>query len=126
MAVVGAIKTGIDAGGSVVTGTLQYTKTQYDEKISELEGHNAQLEQHLAQLEGLKSSIPGFWNDEKADKTIKSIETAITQVKSASERVQNLRKTYEDVVNELETKKTEASGRLDEAHALLTGLEIMG
>lgn len=127
MSAIGAASAALEIGEPIIVGgALHYTKKQYEEKISELEGYNIQLEQHLAELEGLKSEIPQFWDDEQGQKAMQSIEKAITQVKSASDRVQNLRGVYETTVNELEQQKSQASELLDEANTLLASLDIKG
>lgn len=90
----GVIGTGMTLGKIGESLMLNYTKKQYEEKIGELETYNVKLQQHLTELEGLKSQIPTFWKDEQGEKAAKSIEKALTQVKSASKRIKDLRTMY--------------------------------
>ncbi len=126
MALATAIGVGLAAGKLGVSAMLHYTKKQYEEKITELEGYNTKLEQHLAELEGLKSQIPEFWEDDEGEKALKIIDKSIFQVKSASDRVMNLRILYKGVVDEMDQQKSMASGLLDEAQSLVSNLAIKG
>lgn len=120
----GVVGTGIGLGKSGVDAMLKYTKHEYESKITELEGYNNRLNQHLEALAGLKAQIPGFWNDAKATKTVEALNSAIVKVKQASERTANLRKTYQQVVDDMERQDQQVDSTLDKAINLLKGLDI--
>lgn len=69
---------------------INYTKKDYDAKITELQGYYDTLEKHLEKMNALKSQIFDFWNDENARKTgtilarmIQSVEFTMNQTNDA-------------------------------------------
>lgn len=121
----GAVDLGVKLGNVGVDAMLKYTRHEYEEKISELEGYNTRLNQHLERLEGFKTQIPGFWDDAKAAKTIEALNASIARVKHASERTSNLRKSYQKVVEEMAQQDQQVDSALDKAIDLLKGLDIV-
>ena len=59
---------------------INYTKKDYDAKITELQGYYDLLSSHLEKLNGLKSQIFDFWNDENARKTAQTLTRMINNV----------------------------------------------
>lgn len=113
------------AGGKILTsGMLKYTKSVYEDKITELEGYNNRLNQHLQTLESLKSQIPGFWGASAGAKTVQALALTIEEVRSASERTANLRQIYRNTVEELDKQDILSEANLDAALEVLKRLDI--
>ena len=114
-----AIEAGLFANGVM----FKYEKSLYLEKIQELEAHNAKLNQHLENLIALKAQMPGFWSDEKGEKAARALDKAIERVQSASKRIEDLNKIYQEAVNEFENLDKDANALLDVAIEALDGLD---
>lgn len=79
---------------------LKYSASVYQSKITQFESLNSQLESHLETLEGLKNQIPNFWESDQTGKFIESISKAIVKVRQASDNVTNLRRVYQEIMDE--------------------------
>lgn len=104
--------------------TLNYTKTQYQTKITELDGYYKRLSTHLTTMESLKDRMYQFWTDENARTTGKMLEIEIRQVKNSMERTQDLLQFYKTSVEKLDGTNQTISDTLGDALKILTGLGI--
>ena len=103
---------------------IKYTKAQYQAKITELESYSQQLEQHLSRMEGLKEKMFQFWDDPNARTVGQVLNIQIRQVRNATTRTNDLLTFYRTSVEKLDASGGLASGLLEEAMGILTGLGI--
>ena len=103
---------------------INYTKAQYQAKITELEGQYAQLVQHLERMEELKKQMFDFWNDPNAEKTGEILAIQIRQVKNAMDRTQDLLGFYKSTVEKLDGAGGVVGGLLSQALSILSGTGI--
>ncbi len=85
---------------------IKYTKAVYEQKISTLEGHVKELEGHLNTLEGYKNQISSFWEGETAAKWVNVIGEEILHVRNSMNECNNLRNTYQGIVDDLSKTTT--------------------
>lgn len=79
---------------------LKYDAAVYQAKITSFESLNAQLNAHLETLESLKNQIPSFWEGENTGNFIQAISKAIVKVRKASDNVSDLRRMYQEIMDE--------------------------
>ncbi len=60
---------------------IKYEKGVYQAKISQLEGHHGQLNTHLSNMENLRNKLTQFWDDARAQSTLKVLNEQIRAVK---------------------------------------------
>lgn len=100
--------------------TINYTKAQYQAKITELEGYYNQLNQHLARMQELKAEMFNFWNDENAQKTGQLLAIEIRKVQSAMDRTSDTLTFYKSAVEKLDGSNLSAGDLLDAALSFLS------
>ena len=60
---------------------VKYEKGIYQAKITQLEGHHGQLNTHLNNMETLRDKLTQFWDDARAQSTLKILNEQIRAVK---------------------------------------------
>ena len=103
---------------------INYTKAQYEAKVSELEGYYSQLSDHLSKMEDLKNRMYQFWDDENARTTGKMLEIEIRQVRNSMERTKDILNFYKSSIAKLDSSNSAINNTLQEAISILTGLGI--
>lgn len=122
MSITGAIVAGAAAGTAVNGFIFNYSKTQYEAKITALQGYVNTLSGHLGKLETLRDGIENFWNDANARETYKALNSTITQVKRTMTTANNLITKYQAIVTNLDGSKEAVQGLVSDAMGLLDGL----
>lgn len=103
---------------------VNYTKSQYEAKISELEGYYKQLEQHLQRMEGLREKMFQFWDDPNARTVGSVLEIQIRQVRNASARTMDMLTFYRNAVSQLDASSSLSNEILEGALSVLGFLGI--
>lgn len=120
----GIIGAGVTLGNFGTKLMINYTKSQYDEKVQELQSYAQKLNTHLNNLEGYKNQIRNYWSDEEAEKYQSALNMQIKAIKNALNRVDSLKGIYERTSQELSEQKSKSSAALDEAKQLIDELGI--
>lgn len=102
---------------------VNYTQSQYNAKIAELEGYYNQLSTHLARMEDLKSRISDFWDDANGQETATILVSEIRHVQSTMDRTSEMLAFYKSTVEGLGGVNVGVSGLLNEALGLLSKLD---
>lgn len=103
---------------------IKYTKSQYEAKITELEGYYNQLSDHLSTMEGYKEQIFQFWDDPRGQDTAETLNKMITQVRNAMDRTSDLLTFYKSSVEKLSGADISAKSLLTDALGILGSLGI--
>ena len=103
---------------------INYTKSQYLAKITELEGYYGQLEQHLGRMEDYKKQMFDFWNDQNAQDAGNVLTIEIRQVRNAMDRTADLLTFYKSAVEKMGGAGSTAKAILEDALSVLGGLGI--
>ena len=101
---------------------LNYSKAEYQAKITELEGYYAQLGQHLERMENLKSEMFNYWNDEAARKAGLILSSEIRSVRSAMDSTSDMMNFYKSAVEKFNGTIASIQDLLDEANFVVGGL----
>lgn len=120
MAIGTAIAIGATLGLAGQGFLFNYTKDQYEVKVSELEGLLARLKEHLSRLQELRSQLPQFWEDDTAQKTGEALDKTIKQVIDAMNLSENLLSTYKTVIESLGGSKETLSELITDALGVLS------
>ncbi len=105
---------------------IKYTKAVYEQKISTLEGDVKELEGHLNTLEGFKTQISSFWEGETAAKWVTVIGEEINHVRSSMQECNNLRHTYQGIVDDLSKTTTAIDEVVDDVTAAVKAVITLG
>ncbi|MBE6942012.1 MAG: hypothetical protein E7455_07020 [Ruminococcaceae bacterium] len=120
----------VAAAGAVVGGMVikdyvfNYTKDEYESKISELTNLVARLNNHLTELENLKSEIPSFWDDDKAKKAFDAITLTIQRTKDNMQIAQRTLDQYKQIVADLDNSQGTLGDLLEGAVGLLQSIVV--
>lgn len=98
---------------------INYTKKDYDAKITELQGYYDLLSSHLEKLNGLKGQIFDFWNDENARKTAQTLTRMINNVEFTMNQTSETLIFYRTCVDKLSGTNASISDLLGEAFQVL-------
>lgn len=98
---------------------FNYTKNEYEVKVSELEELIARLNQHLERLQELRSQIPQFWDDGNARETGVVLDKTIKKVLDAMTTSENLSRTYKTVIESLGGSKETLAELIGDATGIL-------
>ena len=116
------ISAAITAGSALKNFLFNYTKNEYEQKIAELDGLITRLNNHLDNLTSLRNQIPGFWEDEKAQATIRTLDVNILKVRRNMETAQALSETFKKTVNELDGSQNVLGNLIQDAQGVLDSL----
>lgn len=108
------------AGAAIV---LKYSKQEYQNKITELEGYYAQLENHLARLEALKTQMFEFWDDEKARRAGIALQEIILKVRNQLNYTNMTLSTFNNCVGDMDQTMTLVGSDLEQAISAVTSLK---
>lgn len=106
------------AAGSIV---INYSKAQYTEKITELEGYYAMLQEHLNRMEELKTQMFDFWDDEDARTAAKALQEQIIKVKNQMEYTALTLTNFRTTVAEMDSTKSLVGSDLEKAISAVLG-----
>ena len=102
---------------------IKYEKGVYQAKITQLEGHHAQLQIHLDNMQVLRNKLTEFWDDQRAQATLKVLDEQIRAVKitmtQTSTEISVLKSTVEKLggLESKQDRELEAAFRTVEAVA---------
>lgn len=120
-----AAAVGLTAGAAASGLMFNYTKNEYEQKITELEGLIAALEDHLVEMRALKEQIPQFWDDENAREVSWDSVAKIGETERNMETGKTYLRTLRTVVSELDGSKGLMADTIEDLKAL-TSLGIKG
>lgn len=120
---IGTIAAAASVGYTISVEMLKYTADVYQTKINELNSLNTELDTHLSNLQRLKGQMSGFWNDDKAEETGKTLDQEIRAVQQASDRVTNLKSVFEAAKAEMDTASGSAGGFINQAMEVVQNLK---
>lgn len=102
---------------------LNYSKAQYNEKITELESYYSMLETHLSRMEELKSQMYEFWNDEDARNAARALQEQIDRVKTQMLHTSLTLTSFRTTVTEMDSTKSLVGSDLEKAISAVTSLK---
>ena len=105
-----------------MAAVLHYTRSQYENKIQQLESYAARISTHLDELENYKNKIKQVWDDENAVNYIASISESIRACKNAVERINNLRDIYRNAVGDMTSVDTGIKDVIDDVQAAISSI----
>ena len=120
----GVVTTGIALGGVGQKLIINYSKSKYDAKISELQGYVRELEKHQSAIEGYRKRLRSVWNDSDAEKYEKILGKQAKAVWTAANRAKSLKDAYQKVSDDLQRQKTTSEGIIDGINSALNALGI--
>lgn len=103
---------------------INYSKTVYDNKISELESYIKQLDGHRANLEGYRDKIRNVWDDSEAERYYSNLSEQILAVKNAAQRTTDLKTIYERASADFAKQKALTSGLIGDSETAIKALGI--
>lgn len=119
MSIIGAVGMGLALGAKASGFLFNYTKNEYEEKISELQGYVTELEGHLSDMESLKGRISNFWADDNALSVHRELERTIDETRKQMKTAKETMDTLKIVVDELDKSKGEITDTLEKLKALI-------
>jgi len=111
-----AIGTGWGVGVVAGEAVLKYDRGVYEERLTELKSIKQELDQHLETLSSMKGELPGFWDDVLGESLSGTAQQWIDNITEASNKLQSMIATTEELIEGLDT-------RLGEADATLQGVK---
>lgn len=118
----GIIAAAVGAGKQGSNFIFNYSKKQYLDKITELEGLIARLNEHLSELENLRAEISSFWNDSGSSAVLSNLDQTILTTKHRTSYAQSLMETFQKTVDEMDQSQDGLNAALDAAKTILSSL----
>ena len=118
----GIIGAALIAGNALKNFLFNYTKNEYEQKIGELDGLITKLNTHLDNLTSLRNQVPGFWEDEKAQATVRTLDVNIQKVRRNMETAKALSDTFKKTVSELDGSQNVLGGLIEDAQGILNSI----
>lgn len=119
MSIIGAVGLGLGLGAKASGFLFNYTKNEYEEKISELQGYITELEGHLSDMERLRGRISQFWADDNSLSVYRELERTIEETRKQMKTAKETMDTLKIVVDELDKSKGEMTDTLEKLKALI-------
>lgn len=123
MSILGAVAVGAALGTAASGYLFNYSKSEYETKISELEALISRLNEHLTTLRNLRSQVPQFWDDENAQETSRALDTTISKVEREMSTAESLARTFRTAVESLDSSKDVVKNLVSDAMGILSGVE---
>lgn len=123
VAAAGAVATvtaGLEAGQIASNYVFKYTKSEYEQKITELERAYANLDEHKTNLINLRSQIPTFWKDAAGQETSRALNDTIGQTEREMQTVKKFIELFRTTVTELDESQNKISTTIDELQKLIS------
>ena len=124
MGIIGAVVSGVTAGNAVTNFIFNYSKSEYAERITKIQGLITELDGHLARLENYKNRLSGIWSDEAGASALKSIQATINITKTKQNNAKQVMNMFQNMIENLDAGQGEWNAKMEEALGLLTGLEV--
>lgn len=103
---------------------INYTKSFYEKRISELESCYERLQKHCDNLENYKDSLYQVWDDDQARKYFQILSEQIQGVRNAAKKTEEIKRIHEEAMNQLDQLNQTADSILDAGLNMLGGLNI--
>lgn len=101
---------------------IKYQQSEYEAKITELEGYHKQLTGHLDTMEKLKDKMPDIWNDARAQETMKILSEQVRQVRAAMDKTAETLTFYRTAVEKLNAANSQVDSLLEAALSVLVAV----
>jgi len=98
---------------------INYTKSQYLAKITELQGYYDMLAAHLDKLKGLKDQVVEFWQDDSSEKTLQLLQITINDVERSMQRTNEMLIFYRTTVEKMDASGSFADGSFEKLFGLV-------
>ncbi|MGF0143987.1 hypothetical protein [Sharpea azabuensis] len=115
---------GLYLGGKGQQIIINYSKSKYDAKISELQGYIKELEGHQAKLESYEQQLFSAWNDANAAEYKIALQKQTKAVKNAINRAKSLKDIYQQASDALKNQKNVFQQTVEEVSKAIDTLGI--
>ena len=118
------IGSGIAAGIAAGDWVLNYTKKQYEYKVSELETYLRKLSAHYETLQSYRNEICNFWESDEALQYGKLLDIEIRAVYNAQEMVKHDIEAYKEIIAGMKDTTTIIVEKVADIASTLGALDI--
>lgn len=115
---------GLYLGGKGQQIIINYSKSKYDAKISELQGYIKELEGHQTKLESYEQQLFSAWNDANAAEYKTALQKQTKAVKNAINRAKSLKDIYQQASDALKNQKNVFQQTVEEVSKAIDTLGI--
>ena len=119
MSFITALGTGAMLADKLSGFIFNYTKSEYEEKINEVNGKVQELQNHLNDMMQLRSQISHFWEDDNAQDACRLLDATITETTSSMQTAKELMDSLRVIVESMDSQKSKMSEQLDMAKKVL-------
>lgn len=102
MSIIGAMVLGGALGGAGAGFVFNYTKSEYEKEISEIEGYLDALSEHYKEMVALRDRVPEFWHDTRGETVYRELGKTIDETWLMMEDLKGYLRTLRTVVTELD------------------------
>lgn len=125
MGVLSEISAGLEIGVQTGNIIVRYSKAQYQEKISRLDGCVKKLDTHLSTMEALRDQFKQVWDDDVAMQYYEQIKVQIQAVKNAHEATNRQIDMWQEVIREMEESTANSAKSIEDIRSLIGALGIV-